>query len=271
MAINAVKKFYESRISASGERIGLSGEIASIDKDGNVDIKKSITADEIELEDGYFLLGTGDGVAEPVYLEELFDIFLWMMFFEFGWDYQSTTLNVLPEQADNDYYVVDIEMKNGVYDLEHSYVDDDTARNITVTRDVKDTADTPGSIIVEGYDYNGDDISEEILVGADDVEVAGLKAFYDISLIYGVDWVLDGSEGTADHIKIGFGNVIGFPAYIEDDNSINYVLWDKITLENGYVITHDEDYIELNTILSANAGSFDGTKQLVVSINAWMW
>ena len=267
MAINAVKKFYESRISASGERIGLSGEIASIDKDGIVDIKKSITADEIALEEYYMLIGNGDNIAEPIHVEEFFFFLVFVMWMEYGWWFANISFNVSPEQADNDYYVVDTEMKNGVYDLAQTYVDDHTGRNIIVTRDVKDTADTPGSIFIEGYNYLGDEIIEEILVGADDVEVTGLKAFYDISLIYGVDWVIDDVEGTPDHIKIGFGNVIGLPTYIDDENSINYVLWDKVTLESGYVITSDEEYLELNTILSANADSFDGIKKLVVSVN----
>ena len=221
----------------------------------------------IPLEDGYMLIGNPEDVAEPLYIEDLFTFFMMMMWGGFGWWFQSMSFNIIPDQKDNDWYVVDAEMRNGVYELMHFYAEDNTARNIIVTRDIKDTADTPGSIIVEGYDYNGEEISEEILVGADDVEVAGIKAFYDISLIYGADWVKDDVERTVDHINIGFGNVIGLPMYLVDENAINFVLWNKTTLESAYVVTCGIDNLELNTVLSANAASFDGTKKLIISFN----
>jgi hypothetical protein len=64
MALNAVKKFFESRINASGQRIGLSGDISSINKDGVVDVQAD--AGDINLASAKILVGNASGLAAAV-------------------------------------------------------------------------------------------------------------------------------------------------------------------------------------------------------------
>lgn len=61
MALNALKKFWNVRLSAKGEPIALGGDIASITPAGIVDVQES--ANDIDLADGKVLIGGSAGVA----------------------------------------------------------------------------------------------------------------------------------------------------------------------------------------------------------------
>lgn len=112
--------------------------------------------------------------------------------------------------ADVDYFVVSVDMKVGAYTLAHTTMPGNVARNVTVTQTAVGTEDTNGTVVVVGTDLAGNAITET-LTPNDGATVAGTKAFRTITSITGVDWVIDGVEGTKDKITVGFGDIIGLP------------------------------------------------------------
>jgi len=84
-------------------------------------------------------------------------------------------------------------------------------RNVSIATTVALAGDTPASITITGTDLNGKAMNEVIVVSATVTgasPIVGAKAFKTISGISGLGWV---TNGAADTITIGFGNVIGLP------------------------------------------------------------
>lgn len=114
-----------------------------------------------------------------------------------------------PAVSDDDKLVTSTNMINGDYTLEAN-AGPDVPRNILVTVTAVDTADTPGTITVEGTDAQGNKISEVITPEAG-TAVAGTKAFKTVTKVTGAGWKMDEEEEGNDTIKIGYGNELGLP------------------------------------------------------------
>jgi hypothetical protein len=108
-----------------------------------------------------------------------------------------------PLLADDDKIVTSTNMKVGTYTVA---AQPDVPRNITVKRTAVGAADTGGTIVVAGTNYNDAVISETFTVGADGVTVTGAKAFKTVTSVTGAGWVI--GEGN-DTIIVGIGALLG--------------------------------------------------------------
>lgn len=163
-----------------------------------------------------------------------------------------------PELADDDLIVTTTDMKVGTYTLA---ADPDIPRNITVTVTAGDTADTMGTITIDGTNYLDEVITEDITPVAGST-IAGLKAFKTVTAVTGAGWVIDGAEGTEDAITIGTGNEIGLPIALTDTAQIPLaILGTTITAHNPTVTTTVE-----NATIDMSAGTYDGSKSAIVFI-----
>ncbi len=106
--------------------------------------------------------------------------------------------------ADDDGFVVAVDMKVGAYTLAATAAPSG-ARRVTCKRTVVTlTADTPGTIVLVGKDLAGQTITETLIPGADGVTVTSTKFFAVLSSATGAGWVIDGVEGDEDQIIIGW-------------------------------------------------------------------
>ena len=96
----------------------------------------------------------------------------------------------------------------------------DVPRVITCTRTAVGTADTPGTIIIVGTNYNDEPISETLTVGAHATLVTGTKAFKRVNSVTGEGWIIDAVEGTADTIVVGVGAAVGLPIAIKSAGQV---------------------------------------------------
>ena len=166
-----------------------------------------------------------------------------------------------PEVASVNAIVASANMKVGAYTVAAS---PDVPRNITVTRTVVDTADTPGTITIDGTNYNDEVIQEVINVGAHGVTVAGTKAFKTVTAVTGAGWVIDGVEGTPDTITVGYGNELGLPVSIAATTQAMLAILDTtITAHNPTV--GDPATVEESTV-DLSAGTYDGSKAVLVFV-----
>jgi len=106
--------------------------------------------------------------------------------------------------ADDDGYVVSVNMKVGAYTLAASSPPAG-ARKVTLKRTAVGTADTPGTVALVGRDLSGQTITETLIPGATGVTVTSTKFFAAITSITGAGWVIDGVEATEDTIIVGWG------------------------------------------------------------------
>ena len=171
-----------------------------------------------------------------------------------------------PKVADVDWLVISTHLlvTNGtdkVYALAHGDSGDSPAlaRNVTVKRAADGNSDTGGTIKVTGTSVHGDVITEDILVGADGVVVAGIKAFATVTLVEGVDWVIDGNNDT---VEVGFGGLIGLPTDVaatlrDGGHTPDGLVGGVLTVPT---IVTDADEPEKNTV-DLSGGTFNGSKE----------
>lgn len=164
-----------------------------------------------------------------------------------------------PAVASTNRFVTTTNMKLGAYNIANASPPDSLSRNVTITTTAAGTADTQGTVLVTGTDYNGEVITETItpVVGT---TVAGAKAFASVTAAVGAGWVINPDTPANDTIVIGFGNVIGMPAKIKSGNVI-LVIWNQ-AIVTAPVVTYDHYAISLNTVSLYTAG--DSTKKLIV-------
>jgi len=115
------------------------------------------------------------------------------------------------------------------------------------------TEDTNGTIVVVGKDLAGNTITETLTPDAGKT-VAGAKAFAEITSITGAGWVIDGSEGTADKITVGFGAIIGLPDKLTDaaqilTASLNNVM-DAISARSASASALESNTVTLTSALN---------------------
>lgn len=180
---------------------------------------------------------------------------------------KSTAQGVLislgkPAAADDDKIVASTNMKNGEYTLTES-PDPDVPRNVIVTATAGATADTPGTVTIEGTDADDNEISEVITPAAGSA-VAGTKAFKTVTAVTGAGWAIDESEGTNDTIKVGYGNELGLPFACDAAAHIMLgILGTTITAHNPTVTSPPS---LAGTTVDMSAGTYNGTKEAFVFV-----
>lgn len=164
-----------------------------------------------------------------------------------------------PGLADADWYVTSVAMGNKTYTLAKS-APDAGARNVTCTRTVVDTADTPGKITVTGKDLAGEVITEELTPGANGVLVVGTKAFASVTSVVGSGWTQGGTgdaEDEADTIVVGFGDLLGLPDKLDDTAVVLAASLNGAREATMPTITKSDSVLALNTMDLAS--NYDGT------------
>jgi len=143
-----------------------------------------------------------------------------------------------------DRYFASAAMHNGAYAVANGGLPGDgLAHNVTCAQTAVDAEDTTGTLTVTGIDAEGKLITEEIVPNAG-ATVEGLKAFKRVDSIAGAGWV---TNGGADTIVIGFGDVIGIPDRIAALADIVLVGFDTGII-NAPVLTVDKDVLAKNTV-----------------------
>lgn len=162
-----------------------------------------------------------------------------------------------PVVADVDRIVTTANMKVGAYTIA---AQPDVPRCITATRTVVVTADTPGTLVIVGTDYQDQVITETLTVGADGVLVVGAKAFKTVTSVTGVGWVIVGSNDT---ITVGVGAVLGLPAASAVADIVLGILGTAIIAH-----TPATDGTVAGTTVNMSAGTYDGSKAALVCMKA---
>ncbi len=144
-----------------------------------------------------------------------------------------------------DRYFASAAMHVGTYIVANSGLPGDgLAHNVTCCATSVDGADTKGTLLVTGKDIDGMTITETITPGASTVTVQGLRAFKSVTSIVGSGWV---TNGGADTIVIGFGEVLGLPDYIAAAADILMVAF-TTALVNAPTATVSTAVLALNTV-----------------------
>ncbi len=117
-----------------------------------------------------------------------------------------------PALAVTNRYVVDTAMQATAYTIANSGLPGDgMARNITATvttdSDPTPAPDSLGTLNITGQNWAGDTITESITLVAGST-ATGTKCFKKVTAIISPAWI---AGGTADHIVVGFGNLVGLP------------------------------------------------------------
>lgn len=163
-----------------------------------------------------------------------------------------------PVVADVDRIVTSTNMIVGAYTVA---AQPDVPRNITVTRTAVGAADTGGTIVITGTNYQNKVITETITVGADGVTVAGLKAFKTVTSVVGAGWVI--AEGN-DTITVGVGGVLGLPAKVNATTEMLLGILGTTITAHTPVVTSPAT-VEGSTV-DMSAGTYNGTKEALVFV-----
>jgi hypothetical protein len=156
-------------------------------------------------------------------------------------------------------------MKVGAYALANGGLPGDgLARNVVVTHSTQGgTADTLGTVTIHGTDVNNDVMLEEITPVAD-TPVVGTKAFKTVTSIVGAGWAIDaGGAPAADHIKVGFGTLVGLPVFIGTEDKVIAVALGTAFI-NAPTVAHGT--LVSDCMVDASSGVYDGTKKLRVML-----
>lgn len=174
-----------------------------------------------------------------------------------------------PALADDDWLVAAAtDMRVGTYTLAHTHSVDDLPRNVTLTHADVVATDTPGTITVVGLDVLGGVISEVLTPSANAVVVSD-AAFASVTSVTGAGWVV--SSGTdKDHVKLGFGNKVGFPSgalrrapAVAAAGQVFGVMLDGALV--AAAVAFDPDVLA-NCTVDASASTYDGSKRLVALV-----
>lgn len=118
----------------------------------------------------------------------------------------STYTNlVAANAADDDRFLVSVDMKVGAYTLDQTTIGSQGAKHVMVTHTATNTADTLGTVTIVGRDLAGQTITE-VITPVSGQAVEGTKWFRSLISATGDGWVIDGEEGAEDKIEIGFGD-----------------------------------------------------------------
>jgi hypothetical protein len=159
-----------------------------------------------------------------------------------------------PATAVVDRYVTVTNMIVGAYAVANANPGDGLDRNITVAVTADGAADTMGTILITGTDHNGEVITETITPVVN-TTVSGIKAFKTVTNVVGAGWVTNGNE---DDITVGFGDVVGFPVKMVDQE-VYKVIW------NQAIATPTMKYSpEISKCTLALTTAADATKKLLV-------
>jgi len=173
----------------------------------------------------------------------------------------------LPIIANDHLYRTSVDMANGPYTLLVTHPADHLARNVVVTHTASDTPDTLGTVTVNGTDVTGAPISEEI-TPVSGTAVAGTKAFKTVTSAVQAGWAIDETEGTADKIEIGFGDLVGLPLAIrqypqvQDHDQVFLGMFDGAIVAVTAIIDIDD----LSECTITTAETFDGSKKFMALI-----
>lgn len=165
-----------------------------------------------------------------------------------------------PVVADVDRIVTTTNMVNSTYTIA---AQPDVPRNITVTATAVDTADTMGTITIDGTDYQ-DNVIQEVITPAAGSTVAGALAFKTVTAVTGAGWAIDGVEASNDTITVGVGNELGLPLALDLTTEMMLgILGTAITAHNPTV--GDPATISETTI-DMSAGTYDGSKEALIFV-----
>lgn len=148
------------------------------------------------------------------------------------------------------HYVVSVDMQNGAYTLANTAPGDGAAHSVVATRTAVDTADTGGTLKIDGTDLAGNVITETINVGADGIAVATTRAFATVTAITGAGWVIDGVEGNEDKLIVGFGNLLGLPDLLPH-NTVMMAALNDVREAVAPAVTCSATVLALNTVTLA--------------------
>lgn len=103
--------------------------------------------------------------------------------------------------ADDNYFLISVNMAVGAYTLDETVPPTEGARHVTLTHSTNGSADTLGTVELVGTDLSGQTITETLTPSAGGV-VTSTAWFRTLTSATGVGWVTD---GTADDIELGYG------------------------------------------------------------------
>lgn len=148
-----------------------------------------------------------------------------------------------PVVADPDRIVTVTDMIVGAYTVANASAAGGVALNVTVTHADAGLTDTLGTIDVVGTDICDQVLTETITPGAN-ATVQGLRAFKTVISVTGVDWV---TNGAADQITVGFGELIGLPDYLIN-NTVLFATLNAVREATAPTVTFSTTVLALNTV-----------------------
>lgn len=158
-----------------------------------------------------------------------------------------------PAVSDDDFYVTSVDMKATAYTQAETAAPGGIPRNVIVTHTADGTADTRGSLVVTGTNADGEEITESIVI-ADGTVSVGAKAFKTVTSLVTPSWV---TEGNADEIKVGFGNLLGLDRTLAAAAQVFLAVLGTAIIAPTVAV--DDDEVEKNTV-DLSSGTYNGTK-----------
>ena len=142
--------------------------------------------------------------------------------------YFKTFAPAAPIVSDVNLYVTSTNMALTTYTIATPSPSDALCRNVCVAvSTVGGVADTMGTVLVTGTDYN-DEVITETITPVSGARVEGKKAFKTVTAAISSGWVRDGAGGTEDTIEIGCGSNIGMPEIVESKD-ILFTVWNQVS------------------------------------------
>jgi hypothetical protein len=148
-----------------------------------------------------------------------------------------------PVVADVDRIVTVTEMIVGAYTVAQASAAGGVALNVTVTHADDGGTDTLGTVDIVGTDIDDQVLLETITPGAN-ATVQGTQAFKTVVSVTGVAWV---TNGNADDITVGFGELIGLPDYLLHD-TVLFALLNNVREATHPTVTSSTTVLALNTV-----------------------
>jgi hypothetical protein len=174
-------------------------------------------------------------------------------------NYLSTFAPDAPAVADVDRFVTTTDMKVGAYTVANASPPDGLCRNVTISITAVVGADTMGTILVTGTDYNSEVITETITPVVD-TTVVGIKAFKTVTEVVGAGWVTS-APAEEDQITVGFGDVVGFSSKIKSGEVI-LAVWNQVVVALP-TVTYSNEISKCTFTLPA-AG--DSAKKMIIGM-----
>jgi len=156
-----------------------------------------------------------------------------------------------PPALDVDRVVTVTDMIVGAYVIDEATPLGGGAMNVTITTAVADGIDTMGTVLITGTDLD-DQVLTDTIIPATDATVQGTRAFKTVVSAVGAGW---STNGGADQITIGFGDLIGLPDLCVN-NTVLFAVFNAVR-EVAVAVTFSTTVLGLNTVdlTSATDGS----------------